>query len=70
MFLNCQGGKSSYFELILRNKWRKGAKEAINGVFDEDLECVSKIANHRILDNSLNASIGSRNCGMNIDFYF
>ena len=33
-----QGGKLSYFDLIVRNKWRKGAKEAINGVFDKALK--------------------------------
>ena len=29
-----------YFELIVRNKWRKGTKEAIHGVFNEDLKLV------------------------------
>ena len=41
MFLKISRGKKSYFELIVRNKWIKGAKEAINGVFAEGLELVT-----------------------------
>ena len=38
MFLKISRGKRSDFELIVRNMWRKRAKEAINNVLDEDLE--------------------------------
>ena len=35
-----QGGKRFYFELLVGNKKRRGAKKAITGVFDENLELV------------------------------
>ena len=37
MFLKISMGIRSYFELIVRNKRSKGAKESITGVFNEDL---------------------------------
>ena len=44
MYLKKIGGNILYLELIVRNKWKKGAKEAINCVFDEDLELVKSIS--------------------------